>query len=129
MSTLVTMDKLKTVHDGEAEFVTRDAVIEPGRYSFANQAELNAYLVEVLGGKAASGGVSGFLSRKGRYMRRSTGGARAVTFSEPVLDAISSPAGAVDIGGKTINLAEGLPTATALHGVASLDRAVPAVPS
>jgi len=124
MSTL-TMDKVRT---GEAEFVTRNVGIDPGRHTFADQADLDAYLVKVMGGKAASGGVTGFLSRKGRYMRRSNGGVRAVTFGDPVLDAISSPAGTLEIGGKTIDLARGHPAATALHGAGSLDPAAPAVP-
>jgi hypothetical protein len=48
------------------EFATRGAIIQPGRYSFASQAELHAYLIQALGGKAERGGIGGFLSRKGK---------------------------------------------------------------
>jgi hypothetical protein len=72
--------------DGEAEFITRGAVIQPGRHSFATQDELNAYLVGALGGKAERGGIGGFLSRKGGYVRRSADGTQAVTVGDPVLD-------------------------------------------
>jgi hypothetical protein len=105
---LLTFRQVRTIReDGEAEFVTRDAVIQPGRHSFANQDELNAYLVEVLGGKVERGGIDGFLSRKGRYVRRSADGTQAVTFGDPVLDAISSAAGTLAIGGQTIDLLAG----------------------
>jgi hypothetical protein len=88
---LLTMRQVRTIReDGEVEFVTRGAVIQPGRYSFTNQDDLNAYLIETLGGKAEGRGIGGFLSRKGRYVRRSADGTQAVTFGDPVLDAISS---------------------------------------
>jgi hypothetical protein len=104
----LTFRQVRTIReDGEAEFVTRDAVIQPGRYSFANQDELNAYVIEVLGGKVERGGIDGVFSRRGRYVRRSADGTQAVTFGDPVLDAISSAAGTLVIGGQTIDLLAG----------------------
>jgi len=118
----VTLLQLRKIgNDGEAEFVTRGAVIQPERSSFASQDELNAYVVEVLGGKAEHGGVGGYLSRKGTYVRRSGNGTKAVTFGEPLLDAIYSPAGTTVIAGKTIDLLAGRPRVNPLrragHGV------------
>jgi hypothetical protein len=112
---LVTVRQVRTIREnGEAEFVTRGAVIRPDRHSFANQGELNAYLVEILGGKVERGGIDGFLSRKGRYVRRSADGTQAVTFGDPVLDTISSPAGTLVIGGQTIDLLAGRPSVNPL---------------
>jgi hypothetical protein len=118
----VTLRQLRKIgDDGEAEFVTRGAVIQPERSSFASQDELNAYLVEVLGGKAQRKGVGGFLSRKGTYVRRSGNGTQAVTFGDPLLDAISSPAGTLVLAGKEIDLLAGRPRVNPLrragHGV------------
>src|SRR5262245_61361809 len=47
------------------------------------------------------------MSRKGIYSRRTADGTQAVTFGDPVLDAISSAAGTLIIGGRTIDLREG----------------------
>jgi len=119
---LLTMRQVRTIrHDGEAEFVTRGAVIQPDRHSFASRDELDAYLAEVLGGKAEHGGIGGYLSRKGTYVRRSANGIQAVTFGDPLLDAISSAAGTLVVGGKTIDLMAGRPSVNPLrragHGV------------
>src|SRR5215831_5448504 len=113
---LLTMRQLRTIRaDGEVEFVTHGAVIQPDRSSFASKEELSAYLVETLGGKAEHGGVGGFLSRKGTYVRRSANGVQAVTFGDPLLDAISSAAGTVVIEGKTIDLLAGRPSVNPLR--------------
>jgi hypothetical protein len=101
---------------GEAQFTTRGTAIQPDRYSFASQDDLNAYLV-TLGGKPERGGIGGILSRNGTYVRRSTDGTRTVTFGEPVLDAISSAAGKLVIGNQTVDLLGGRPSAPPLHGV------------
>jgi hypothetical protein len=102
------MRQVRTIRsDGEAEFVTHGTVIAPGRNSFANEGELDAYLVETVGAKAEHGGVGGVLSLKGGYVRRSADGARTVTFGDPVLDSITSAAGTLIIGSQTINLAAG----------------------
>jgi hypothetical protein len=113
---LLTMRQVRTIRsDGEAEFVTRGTVIRPGRDSFASEGELDAYLVDELGGKAEHGGVGGFLSRKGKYVRRSVAGAQTVTFGDPGLDAISSAAGTLAIGGRTIDPLAGRPLLNPLH--------------
>ena len=75
------------------ELANIDASIQPDRYTFADLDELTAYLGEVLGGRPDGGGVRGSMSRKGTYSRRTADGTPAVTFSDPVLDAISSAAG------------------------------------
>jgi hypothetical protein len=49
--------------------------------------------------------VTGSFSRTGKYVRRSADGTAAVTFGDPILDTISSPAGSLVIGGRTIDLA------------------------
>jgi hypothetical protein len=68
----LTMSQVRTIRGGgKAEFVTHDAVIQPGRYSFASQDVLNAYLVEMLGAKTQRGGIGGSVSCKGKYVRRS----------------------------------------------------------
>ncbi len=109
MSTqLLTVGQVKTIRqDGRVEFVTRDALIQPGRCTFANLDELTAYLGQVLGGKPEGGGIRGSMSRKGTYSRRAADGTQAVTLGDPVLDAISSAAGALVIGDRTIDLREG----------------------
>ncbi len=102
---VTTMSQVRTIRgDGKAEFVTHDAVILPGRYSFASEDDLNAYLVEMLGAKTQLGGIGGSVSRKGKYVRRSADGNVAVTFGDPVLDTISSATGKLVIGGRTIDL-------------------------
>jgi hypothetical protein len=69
---ILTMSQVRTIlGDGKAEIVTRDAVIQPGRDSFASQDELNAYLVEVFGAKPQGSGIGGSLSCKGKYVSRS----------------------------------------------------------
>ena len=77
----LTMSQVRTIlGDGKAEIVTHDAVIQPGRHSFASQDELNAYLVEVFGAKTQRSGIGGSLSCKGKYVRRTADGTPAVTF-------------------------------------------------
>jgi hypothetical protein len=99
------IDQIRTVKgDGQSDFITHDAVIRPGRSSFASQDDLNAYLVKVLGAKLQNGGVVGSLSHKGKYVRRSADGTDAVTFGDPLLDSISSATGTVVVGGRTIDL-------------------------
>lgn len=108
----LTMSQVLTIlGDGKAEIVTRDAVIQPGRHSFASQDELNAYLVEVFGAKTQRSGIGGSLSCKGKYVRRSADGIPAVTFGNPVLDTISSASGTLTIGGRTIDLSPLRPSA------------------
>jgi hypothetical protein len=112
----LTMRQVRTIReDGGAELVTGGEAIQPGRHSFTSQDELNAYLVEALGGKAERGGIGGYLSRKGKYMRRSADGTQAVTFGDPVLDAISSAAGTLVIGSQTIDLLAGRPSVNPLR--------------
>jgi hypothetical protein len=93
--------------DGGVEFVTHGASIQPDRYTFANFGELSAYLGQILGGRPEGGGIRGSMSRKGTYSRRAPDGTQAVTFGDPVLDAISSAAGTLVIGDQTIDLREG----------------------
>src|SRR5512144_28200 len=94
MPTDLTMSQVRTIRSsGRAEFVTHNAVIQPGRSSFASLDELNAYLVEMLGAKTEHGGIGGSVSCKGKYIRRTADGKPAVTFGDPVLDAISSADG------------------------------------
>ena len=111
----LTMSQVRTVRgDGKAEFITHDAVIQPGQHSFASQDELKAYLVEMLGAKTQHGGIGGSVSRKGKYVRRSADGTPAVTFGDPVLDTISSATGTLVIGGRTIDLTALRPGANTL---------------
>ncbi len=112
---LPTMRQFRTIKNGEAELVTPGAVIQPGQSSFASQNDLGTYLAETLGGKAENGGFGGFLSCKGKYLRRSDDGTQAVTFGDPGLDAISSAAGKLVVGGQTIDLLAGHPSANPLH--------------
>jgi hypothetical protein len=113
----LTMSQVRTIRgDGKAEFVTHDAVIQPGRHSFASQDDLNAYLVEMLGAKTQRGGIGGSVSRKGKYVRRSADGNAAVTFGDPLLDTISSATGKLVIGGRTIDLTTLQPGANTLGG-------------
>ena len=95
---------LRKQGNGKAEIVTNHEVMRPGTHSFADPNALNAYLVETFGAEAQDGGVRGSLSRKGAYVRRSADGAPAITFGNPVLDAITSANGSIVIGGKTIDL-------------------------
>jgi hypothetical protein len=109
---ILTMSEVRKISvNGQAEIVTHDAVIQPGVQSFANQDALNAYLVETFGARTQLGGIAGSLSCKGKYMRRSVDGTPAVTFGNPVLDAISSANGTLAIGGRTIDLTPLLPSA------------------
>jgi hypothetical protein len=54
------------------------------------------------------------MSRKGTYARQAADGTAAVTFGDPVLDAISSASGQIVIGGHTIDLRDG-------HGPAPIE--------
>jgi hypothetical protein len=90
--------------NGRADIVTNDVVIRPGTHSFASQNALSAYLVETFGASAQGEGVRGSFSRKGSYVRRSADGTPAITFGNPVLDAISAANGSLVIGGRTIDL-------------------------
>jgi hypothetical protein len=109
---ILTMSQVpKILVDGQAEIVTEDAVIQPGVHSFANKDALNAYLVETFGARPQLGGIAGSLSCKGKYIRRSVDGTQAVTFGNPVLDAISSAHGTLAIGGRTIDLTPLRPSA------------------
>ena len=57
---LLTVGQVKTIRQhGGVEFVTRDALIQPDRYKFANLDELTAYLGQVVGGKPDGGGIRG----------------------------------------------------------------------
>jgi hypothetical protein len=114
--TLSTMHQVRTIRaDGEAEFVTHGTIIQPGRNTFTTEADLDAYLADELGGKAENGGFGGFLSRRGKYMRRSADGTNAVTFGDPGLDAVASATGTLVIGGRTIDLMAGRKTTNPLH--------------
>ena len=62
------------------EFVTHDASIQPGRYTFANLDVLTAHLGKASGGRPESGGIRGSMSRTGTYSRRAADGTQAVTF-------------------------------------------------
>jgi hypothetical protein len=93
--------------EGGVEVVARDVSIQPDRHTFADVADLQAHLCQVLGGRPDGEGVRGSLSRKGSYSRQAADGTAAVTFGDPVLDAISSASGQIVIGGKTIDLREG----------------------
>ena len=90
--------------DGSVEFVTHNASIQPGRNTFANLDEFNAYLGKTLGAHPDGKGMRGSISRKGMYSRNA---GNSITFGDPVLDTISSAAGSLVIGGKTIDLREG----------------------
>jgi hypothetical protein len=62
---LPTLRQVRSIRkDGEAEFITRGAVIQPGRHSFATQDELNAYLVGALGGRRSVAASAGFFPAK-----------------------------------------------------------------
>jgi hypothetical protein len=50
--------------DSDVEFVTRDALVQPDRYTFADIDELTAYLSQVLGGQPEGRGIRGSMSRK-----------------------------------------------------------------
>jgi hypothetical protein len=115
---LLTVGQARTLReDGGVEFVTHDASIQPDRYTFANLGELSAYLGQVLGGRPEDGGIRGSMSRKGTYSRRAADGTQAVTFGDPVLDAITSAAGTLVIGDLTIDLRAGHGSPKAPTGV------------
>jgi hypothetical protein len=103
-----TVGQVRTIRkDGGVEFVTHNDSIQPDRHSFANRAELTAYLGQELGGRPEGDGMRGSVTRKGAYSRPAADGAPTVTFGDPVLDAISSPRGELVIGGQTIDLRAG----------------------
>lgn len=126
---LPTMRQFMTVRgNGQTEFVTHDAVIQPGQHAFASERDLDAYLSETLGGKTENGGVHGLLSCKGKYTRRSANGSQAVTFGDPGLDAVASANGTLVIGDRTIDLSKGRASSNFLHrtsragnGIVALD--------
>lgn len=101
--------------DGEVEFVTHDDSIQSG-HAFADRDELTAYLTQELGGRPEGDGLRGSVSRKGGYSRRAADGTPAVTFGDPVLDAISSAGGELVIGGQTIDLRAGYESHAASAG-------------
>jgi hypothetical protein len=115
---LVTLRQVMTPEaNGEWQFVTHSAAVRPDRFSFASQDELNTYLVQTLGAATERGGVGAVLSRRGKYVRRSPDNSQAITFGEPVLDTISSPAGKLVVGSQTIDLLAGHAAGSTLHGV------------
>ena len=106
---LVTVGQVRSMQQsGKVEFVTRDVLIQPDRYTFANLDELTAYVGETFGGQPAGQGLRGSMTRKGIYSRRAADGTDAVTFGDPVLDAVSSATGTIVIGTQTIDLVEDL---------------------
>jgi hypothetical protein len=114
---ILTMSQvLRKEGHGRAEIVTNNGVIRPGKHVFADQNALDAYLVETLGAQAQGRGVRGSISRKGAYVRRSTDGTAAVTFRDPILDAIASASGSMVVGGRTIDLTPLRAGANALAG-------------
>ena len=124
---LLTVSEARTIRqDGAVELVTHDAFLKSDRSQFGSQAELNAYLAQVVGGKPDGAGIRGSMSRKGRYSRRAADGSQAVTFGDPVLDTIASPAGTVIVGNQTIDLRQGqnltsTPTGPSGGGVVALN--------
>ena len=102
--------------DGSLEFVTCNASIQPGRNTFANFDEFNAYLGKTFGGQADGKGMRGSMSRKGMYSRNAGNSIQPVTFGDPVLDTISSATGSLVIGGKSIDLREGRATLQGPNG-------------
>jgi hypothetical protein len=105
---LLNANRATTVRkDGSVEFVTHNASIQPGRNTFANFDEFNAYLGKTLGAHPDGKGMRGSISRKGMYSRNAGNSIQGVTFGDPVLDTISSATGSLVIGGKTIDLREG----------------------
>src|SRR5664279_806238 len=104
----LSVDQVATIRpDGGVDFVTRGASIRSDPYTFASLDELTDYLGQFLGAQPEGGGTSGSMSRKGTYSRRAADGTQAVTLGDPVLDTVSSAAGALVIGGLTIDLREG----------------------
>lgn len=104
---LVTFGQIRKMQrSGKVECVTRDALIQPDRYTFANVDELTAYVGDIFGGQPEGGGLRGSMTRKGTYSRRAADGTEAVTFGDPVLDAVSSAAGTIVIGNQTTDLRE-----------------------
>ena len=104
---LLTVRQATTIRQNGVEFVTHNASIQPDRYKFADFDEFTAYLGHVLGGQPEGRGIRGSISRKGMYSRRAADGTQAVTFGDPVLDAVSSASGQLFIGDQTIDLREG----------------------
>ena len=118
----LTMSNIRTMRgEGQAEFVTHDAVIQPGQSSFASQDEFNAYLVKMLGAKTQRGGIGGSVSCKGTYVRRSADGTPAVTFGDPAPGLHLIGHWNIDIGGRTIDLTALRPGANT-QGQAGVER-------
>src|SRR5664279_3030166 len=98
----LSVDQVATIRpDGGVDFVTRGASIRSDPYTFASLDELTDYLGQFLGAQPEGGGTSGSMSRTGTYSRRAADGTQAVTLGDPVLDTVSSAAGALVIGGLT----------------------------
>ncbi|NOJ45992.1 hypothetical protein [Bradyrhizobium archetypum] len=107
MSNLRTIRQTTTIRpDGGAQLAAHGVLIQPDRHTFANFDELNAYLHQVLGAKLDGRGIRGTMSRRGTYSRQAADGTPAVTFGDPVLDAISSANGVLVVGDQTIDLKE-----------------------
>jgi hypothetical protein len=105
---VVTVGRIKTLRpDGGVSLVAPNVPIQPERFKFTNDADLSAYLGQVVGGRSEDGGIRGSMSRTGTYTRRRPDGTEAVTFGDPVLDAISSADGTLVIGDRTIDLRTG----------------------
>jgi len=103
-----TADKIRTLRpDGGVSFVAPNLPIRPERFEFTNDGDLSAYLCRVMGGRSEDGGIRGSMSRTGTYTRRRADDTQAVTFGDPVLDAISSADGKLVIGDRTIDLQAG----------------------
>jgi hypothetical protein len=94
-----------TLKEGKVEIhFPKDGVVQPGRSTFKGQADLAAYIADVLSVKDKRGAVSLSVRRRGKYQRVDRAGSPVYTFGDPILDLITDEYGWVTVGRETYNL-------------------------
>jgi len=78
--------------------------IQCGRWQFKDQADLAAYLADVLAVKDKRGAAHLSVRRKGKYQRVDRAGSPVYTFGDPILDLITDEQGWITVGRETMHL-------------------------
>lgn len=90
---------------GGARFAARNGLLAAGDGRFASAEDLTRHLCQVLYAQPEGGGVRGSMTRSGSYARRAADGRDAVTLGDAVLDEVTSAAGTLVVGDRSIDVA------------------------
>jgi hypothetical protein len=94
-----------TLTDAKVEiYFPKDGFVQPGRSTFKSQADLAAYIADVLSVKDKRGAARLSVRRKGKYQRVDRAGTPVYTFGDPILDLVTDERGWITVGRETYNL-------------------------